>query len=358
MDDTRRHLTVTVSRAFPPGIRLAAAMAAALLAGGCAMQTQDVAARLETDSRLLQPVRFSDEASRSLIRQTQKLLALQTRDYLVGPDDVLEISIFEWEMSEQTKTLEFRVAESGVISLPALGAVPVAGKTIQEIQTSIVEQLAAKNVLQNPRVAVSVKEFRSRRIAVIGAVNAPGVYAIHENVSTLLDVLTLAGGPSDSAGEVAYILRKKTENTEPLKIAVDLSELFTRGNFELNAVLRGDDVVYVPKAPLIYVYGNVKQPGGFSLQRPMQVLEAIALAGGFSARADRSRCLLIRKGADRQTTLTLDIPGVEAGTAPNLYLRDGDVVSVPESSGKAVLSELWEIFRGIFTFTYRLDGGT
>jgi polysaccharide export outer membrane protein len=104
------------------------------------------------------------------------------------------------------------------------------------------------------------------------------------------------------------------------------------------------------------VYGNVRQPGGFSLQRPTQVLDVLALAGGFTNRAEKRRCRLVRKSASGgQTALMLDIAQIESGQAPNLYVREGDVLNVPESSAKALLAELWDVFRGIFTFTYRLD---
>lgn len=299
---------------------------------------------------------FTDEQSRAVVRESRRLLALKERDYLVGPDDVLTVSIFEWEIHDETKTLEFRVSESGVISLPALGSVKVAGQPVQQIQKNIEDQLSAGNILQNARVAVAITEYRSRRIAVIGAVNMPGVYAIHENVSTLMDMLTLAGGPTASAGEVAYILRRKKAASEPLRIAVNLEELFDMGNYEMNAVLQGDDIVYVPRAPLIYVYGNVQQPGGFSLTRSMRVLEAVALAGGFAERADKRNCLLVRR--DRigaEDTLKLNMARIERGKESNIFLRDGDVLNVPESVGKSIVSELWGVVRGIFTFTYRLD---
>jgi polysaccharide biosynthesis/export protein len=302
------------------------------------------------------PIQFSDEISRDRARQTKALLALKSRDYLIGPDDVLEISIFEWEMREQTKTLDFRVSESGMISLPAIGPVAVANKSVQDIQLTIEKDLSSKGVLQNPRVGVAVKEFRSRRIAVVGAVNAPGVYAIHENVSTLMDMITLAGGASASAGQIAHVLRKQVDNDEPLRIVVDLEELFNEGKFDLNAVLQGDDIVYVPQAPLIYVYGTVRQPGGFALRRSMRLVEAIALAGGVAPRADKRNCFLVRRvGKSGEQVAKVDLKAIEHGKAPNPYLQEGDVVHVPESPGKIALSELWSVFRGIFTFTYRLD---
>jgi polysaccharide export outer membrane protein len=302
-------------------------------------------------------VAFSDEISRDIVHQTRHLLSLRETDYLVGPDDVLEISIFEWEMSEETKTLEFRVSETGMISLPALGAVRVGSKSIEAIQALIEKELSSKGVLQNPRVGVSVKEYRSRRIAVIGEVNAPGVYAIHENVTTLMDMLTLAGGPTGDAGQIAHVLRKEKGKFQPIRITVDLQELFDQGSFELNAVLQGDDIIYVPKAPLIYVYGSVRAPGGYALSRSMRALEAIALAGGLSRDADKRASFLVRRGGPTgaEQVLGLDVYRIESGKDPDVFLQEGDVVHVPDSPSRIAGREAWEFFRGIFTFTYRLD---
>ena len=305
-------------------------------------------------------VSFSDEISRDLVRQTRHLIELRALDYLVGSDDVLDISIFEWEMSEETKTLDFRVSESGVISLPVIGVLAVEGKTVQGVQQMIEAELLERGVFQNPRVSVSVKEFRSQRIAVIGAVTAPGDYAIHQNVSTLMDMLTMAGGPDAAAGQRVYVLRQRADGSEPLRIVVDMEELFDQGAFDMNPVLQGGDIVYVPRAPLIYVYGNVREPGGFPLRRSLRIVEALALAGGMAPNANRGQCFLVRReqgSATAENVVRVDVRAIERGTAPNFFLRDGDVLHVPESSIRVVLSELWSAVRGIFTFTYRLDNG-
>ncbi len=300
---------------------------------------------------------FSDDISRDLVRQTRELLQLRDADYRIGPEDVLEISIFEWEMSEQTKTLEFRVSQTGVISLPAIGAVPVGDRSVQAIQSIIERRLADEGVLQNPRVGVAVKEFRSRRIAVIGEVNAPGVYAIQQNVTTLMDMLTLAGGPTRNAGQTAYILRKEKGKFDPIRITVNLRQLFEDGVFDLNAVLQGDDIVFVPNAPLIYVYGSVRSPGGYTLNRSIRALEAIALAGGLTKEAAKRHSFLVRREGPMgmEQVITVNIHDIERGRQRDLALQEGDVLHVPDSPGKIALSEAWSVFRGIFTFTYRLD---
>jgi polysaccharide export outer membrane protein len=325
---------------------------------GCATHGRRPLSRMAlTPNATAESASFSDDISRDIVRQTRHLLSLRETDYMVGPDDVLEVSIFEWEMSEQTKTLEFRVSESGMISLPALGSVRVGGKSIATIQKLIESELSTKGVLQNPRVGVSVKEYRSRRISVIGEVNAPGVYAIHENVTTLMDMLTLAGGPTSAAGQTTHVLRKEKGKFDPVRITVDLQELFDEGKFDLNAVLQGDDIIYVPKAPLIYVYGSVTAPGGYAISRSMRAVEAIAVAGGLTRNADKRACFLVRRSdaSGSELVLGLDLYDIERGKDQDVFLREGDIVHVPDSPSRIAGREIWRFVTGIFTFTYRLD---
>jgi polysaccharide biosynthesis/export protein len=325
-----------------------------VVGAGCAGPSGD------RDANLLglgatEPAFFSDEASMRQVMASQDLLALQKEEYQVGPDDVLEVSIFEWEANEQTKTLKLRVSETGIVSLPVVGALEVAGKSVQEIQRMIEEQLIEQGVLQTPRVGVWVSEFRSRQISVIGSVNQPGSYAIHQNVSTLLNMLTLAGGPQDIAGGVAYVIRSGAEAGAP-RMQIDLGTLLETGDPALNPVLSAGDVVYVPKAPMIYVYGAVRQPGAFTFRKQLRVLEAIALAGGSSEMANRRAISLVRRSVTGEERLhELDLARIERGQAPNIYLRDGDVLHVRTSMPKAVGMEVLAFIRGIFTFSYRID---
>jgi polysaccharide export outer membrane protein len=301
-----------------------------------------------------EPAFFSDESSLQQVMATKELLALQKDEYQVGPDDVVEVSIFEWETNDQTKTLQLRVSETGYISLPTVGALMVAGKSVQEIQRLIEKKLIDQNVLQTPRVGVWVSEFRSRRISVIGSVNQPGTYAIHQNVSTLLDMLTLAGGPQEVAGGQAYVIRRDAGKDEA-RIRIDLDELLEKGETDLNPVLSAGDIVYVPKAPLIYVYGEVKQAGAFTFRKQLRALEAVALAGGFTDLADRRISLIRRAETGEGNVHSLDVARIERGEMPNIYLRDGDVLHVRASGSKKAWTEAMNFLRGIFTFSYSFN---
>lgn len=303
--------------------------------------------------------RFSPSSvlDRVRIRETREQLPRRSMDYQVGADDVLEISIFEWELTQVTRTLELRVSKSGLIALPVIGAVQVGGRSVEEIQKIIGEELARKNIIATPRVAVTVKDYRSRQVSAVGAVTAPGVYSLQENVSTLTDFLALAGGPSEAAAPVAHVLIPAAEtNQEPVRITVDLDELFKTGRSELDPVLRGGETVYVPPAPFIYVYGNVLTPGSIPLRRPLTFLEAIALAGGFDTKADTGRVRLNRKTRGvREESLYVNVDRIENGDNADPYLHEGDIIIVSSAASKNLAQGLWEVFRSIFSISYRLN---
>ena len=303
-----------------------------------------------------EPAFFSDETNLSRVLATKELQKMQYEEYKVGPDDVLEVSVFEWETNDQTKTLHLRVSETGIIPLPMVGALNVSGMSVQEIQTAIEDALREKGVLQDPRVGVWVSEFRSRQISVIGAVNQPGSYAIHQNVSTLLDMVSLAGGPRDNAGGIAYVIRNSGKGKTPERIKIDLDELLEKGQTDLNPVLGAGDVVFVPKAPLIYVYGCVRQAGGFTFRKQLRILESIALAGGFSELANHADVTLVRRQEDgSERVYKIDVSRIEAGKDPNIFMRDGDVLRVLESPPKRFWQEATSLVRGLFGFSYRLN---
>ena len=304
-----------------------------------------------------EPAFFSDEASVANIKSAARtLLPLQHEEYQVGPDDVLEISIFEWEEKERTKTLQLRVSELGIISLPSVGPLRVAGRSVQEIQRLIEKALVARNVLQEPRVGVWVSEFRSRQISVIGAVAQPGSYAIHQNVSSLLSMLSLAGGPLDSAANTAYVIRSSTNSQKTVRLKIDLEELLHSASSDLNLVLVPGDVVFLPRAPHVYVYGAVRQPGAFTFRKQLRLLESVAIAGGVTDMADSSHITLLRrKEAGKEQIYLVNLSRIESGRDPNVFLRDGDILRVPESPPKRVFFGLLNLVRGLFTFSYRLD---
>lgn len=298
---------------------------------------------------------FTDDESRELVLQTRDLLKKRELNYLVGADDVLEINIFEWQNADQRDVLSLRVSKKGEIAMPGLGAVAVAGLSVEDIQKLIVEQLSARGILADARVGVSIADFRSKRVSVVGSVIAPGVYALTENVASLLEIISLAGGPNSSAGNRVYVLRKRESGDNPLQIEIDLDELFRTGSASLDAVLSNGDTVYIPKAPTISIYGEVRSPGTVSIGKSLTVMEAIASSGGLTDEANKSEVRVERKTDGKIRKYSINLGTLENSGRGNLALMEGDIIYVGENESKATFLSVLDFFRGIFSASYRLN---
>ena len=347
-------------RGWSPG-RLGVLFGALALAGcatNSAVEVNQAAQALRTS--------YSDDTSRMLARQTIGRLGERTVDYRIGPGDVLEISIFEWELREQTKTAEFRVSESGVIALPVIGELKVRDKTVAQIKSEVEIVLREGGFIKQPRVSIDIAEFRSKRVAVVGAVNDPGVYTLRQNVTTLLDIVSLAGGLNDRAGGLLYVIRptsaalpaKHTNGTKPAgpsglpqgqAIRVDLYELLEKGDLSLNMVLGNGDVVNVPDAATFSVIGFVREPGAFALKKPTTVLEGVAMAQGLMEKeASPENCLLKRITPEGEVVMPLDLVAIARGANPNLYLQPQDIISVQQTPQHKAALDVLDFFKSVF----------
>jgi len=253
-------------------------------------------------------------------------------DYHVAPRDQLFVQIHGHD--DLTRTA--RVSERGTITLPLVGEIQVAGRTGRDIETAI-ESALKPAYLKNPRVTVTVSEFRGRQFSVVGAVNQPGAYPIRTNEVTLRDALSEARGARDNAGRVAYVLRAKPRSDEPQPLEVDLDGLFRAGQGG-GVMLEPGDSVYVPEASTFYVSGEVEKRGAYTLRRGTTVAKAIAEAGGVTKRAsDRVTIVRTTETGHREELTGLDLDSIlEGDTSKDLPLRPHDVVVVPASRAKVV----------------------
>jgi len=290
---------------------------------------------------------LSTARDRKMALETLAHLPEQSVDYRIGASDVLEVGVFQWELSEETKTLAVRVSQEGTVSLPLVGDLKVTGKTVREVRMMIEEALRRGDFIKNPRVSVVIKEFRSKRIAVVGAVKDPGVYTLRTNVTRLLDILSLAGGLAETAGQHLYVVRSKGTKQGKQKqiMTIDLYDLLTVGDLTLNVVLTDGDVVNVPVAPKFFVHGYVTNPGAYDLKRRTTVLEAIAMAGGLDRpSASPGACVLRRQNRE----IKIDLVKIADRKAPNYYLRADDVIEVRQTTGRKIVLVLWEGLKSIF----------
>jgi len=331
---------------------------------------------------------LTDDTSRLRALESLTLLQERAEDYRIGPGDLLEVSIFEWELREEQKTAAFRVAESCIVSLPVIGDLPVGGLSVRQIKAMVETRLTEGGILKDPRVSVEIVEFRSKRVAVGGAVTEPGVYTLRQNVATLLDILMLAGGITDRAGYVLYVIRPRANaiTTEPLPadpateaatrdavneavakaaaaagpkrdiITIDLYELLIMGDLKLNVVLRNGDIVNVPQAKDFSVIGFVREPGSFPLKKPTTVLEGIAQAGGLMERdASPHSCALKRRTSDGEVILPLDLVAISRGKKPNFFLEPGDVIDVRQTILQKIALEALDAISSVMSVGYSLN---
>lgn len=304
------------------------------------------------------------EASRQVKAMNERILLGvrsskidSSRDYKIGPEDLLEISVFEDEKLNKT----VRVSFQGNINLPLLGVLKVKGLSASELEREIRDLLAEK-YFQDPNVSVFIKEYRNQRISIMGAVEKPGVYDV-SGQKTILDMLALSGGLKEDAGSLLFLIRPpKSEETTPKKggekemveeqtktAVVDLEELLVKGDLNLNLALLHGDIINIPVSGKIFVGGEVRAPGGFPLRgKRLTVSQAVALAGGLKTEAAGSETKIFRysdKGTGKEIIST-DVYSVQKGQAEDLYLKENDIIFVPKSGTKAVLNELWDFIKG------------
>jgi len=252
-----------------------------------------------------------------------------TLEYRIGAKDLLEIKVFGLDEMNQT----VRVSEEGKITLPLLGEIGVDGLTKTELEKKL-SQLLEEKYLQNPQVTVFIREYQSKRVSILGAVGKPGPYELLGR-QTLLQVISQAGGLTRDAGNEIIVIRQLDDGTSiPLKISIE--DLILKGDARLNIPLEPNDIINIPvdKAVLVYVFGQVKNPGALQVKKSNipTLLQAIAQAGGFGDRASKGGVLIKRIGEDgKEKEIKVNVKDIIKGKKKDIHLQENDVVYVPET---------------------------
>jgi len=260
------------------------------------------------------------------------LISAQNRnsaDYIIGPKDLLEIKVFGLDDLNTT----VRVSEDGMITIPLLGQVMAQGLTKSGLEKKLARQLGGK-YLRNPQVSVFIKEYQSKKVSMLGAVNHPGDYELLGR-QTLLQVISKAGGMTQDAGKEIIVIRKQEDGANA-SINISIEDLVEKGDVGLNIELQPGDIVNIPldKTVRVYVFGQVKNPGALSVKKSNlpTLLQAIAQAGGFSPRASKGGVLIKRiddQGIEFQ--VKINSKDIIKGKKKDIQLLEDDVVFVPES---------------------------
>ena len=218
-------------------------------------------------------------------------------DYVIGPPDVLTIQVFE----QQDLAGKYTVESDGSLTFPLIGRIKAGGLTLRAFEDELKRQLA-DGYFKNPSVSVSVEQYRSQRLFVMGEVRQPGPVALTGGM-TLIEALARAGSTlPTSSGEVAIVRAPQGTPNGPLKPDQEgVSEIFRAsirdlesGTLSQNLQLRDGDTVFVPRAESVYVFGHVRNPGAYGVQKNTTVLQALSLAGGLTENAAMNRIQIIR----------------------------------------------------------------
>lgn len=241
--------------------------------------------------------------------------SLFAQDYIVGERDVLRITVYD----NPDLTTVARVSGEGTILFPLIGEVKVAGLTIPQIARKIAD-LLADGYIVNPQVIVFIEEFRSKKVTIIGEVSKPGLYEL-PGQTTLLELLSKAGGLTKDSGDKAIVKRKISEGEQT--ITVNLKQLIEKGDTSIDLTLQDGDSIYIPKAGFFYVTGEVKKPDAYKFEEGTTVIKAVTMAGGFTDKAATKRIKIKRKEDGKE--VLLERVGFDD------LIKPDDVIIVPES---------------------------
>lgn len=248
----------------------------------------------------------------------------QKESLLIGPGDMLHVQVFDTPELEQ----HARVTDTGELPLIMGGNVQVRDLTPDQAAHAIRDALLNGQFLRHPKVAVTVEEYATQKISVLGEVRAPGAYAIN-TPRTVLDVLALAGGLTDVADRHVMIERRGTKERVPYFVS-------NKADAALESVMQvnpGDSVI-VPKAGIVYVLGDVARPGGYTMTNndaQITVLQLVARAGGTNHSAVPSRAKLIHKSGNVYLEEALPLSAMQKGNRADVPLHPDDVIWVPFS---------------------------
>jgi polysaccharide export outer membrane protein len=266
--------------------------------------------------------------------------------YILGPNDQIRVHVLHLD---EIGPEPMRIDMQGYINLALVGRLHAGGLTVESLEGAIAERL--RSYLLNPTVSVTIVEYHSQPVSILGAVNQPGVHQLQGRLR-LFEALSLADGLRPDAGDQIKITRRKEWGALPLEGTItDPSGEFSIGsvstksvmeasNPEENIELKPNDVISVPKAKLVYIVGSVKRPGGFALNEKdsISVLQAISLAEGLEKTASAGKAVILRNAnaGAQGAEVPINVQSILSGKSKDMQLNANDILFIPESKVKAV----------------------
>jgi len=242
------------------------------------------------------------------------------KDYIICPEDLLEIQV--WGNKDLNQKVF--VGPDGRTSLPLVGEIAVAGKSVQQLQDHLTN--VYEKTVKGAVVTVIVKEIRSRPVYFIGGFGKPGVMQLTRDL-TLLQAISINGGVLPNAdGEKGFLLRGDK------RIPIDFNRLVQRGDMSQNPKLEPGDSIVVPLADAVYVNGEVKAPGAVKYTGDLTILKALTLVGGLTPLAAPGRVDIVRGSSEKKERIRVDVDKMmrSPDEYPDARLQPNDIIFVPQ----------------------------
>jgi polysaccharide export outer membrane protein len=268
----------------------------------------------------------------------------------IGPDDLLGLSVYD--SPEFTRTI--RVGPDGTLRLPMLKQrVKAEGLMPSELELTIADALVKEQLLVDPFVTVTVVEYHSRPISVVGAVKKPVTFQAVGSV-TLIDAITRAEGLSDEAAGEILVSRVDAAGNRTLAQRIPYRQLIDAADPSLNLRLTGGEEIRVPTVTKVFVIGNVKKPGAFPItdNGAMTVLKAVALCEGLAPYA--SKIAYIQRTDDqtaKKTEVLVELRKILERKSPDMDLQPKDILYIPDNTGRRLTANVLERLAGFGSST-------
>ncbi|MEO8680208.1 MAG: polysaccharide biosynthesis/export family protein [Vicinamibacterales bacterium] len=248
----------------------------------------------------------------------------QPTNYVVGPQDILTVTSFD----QEDLSGKYPVDSDGTFTFPLIGRVKAGGLTLRELEAEL-KSMLKDGFFKDPQLSVGVEQYRSQKIHIVGEVRNPGTYPLTGDMN-LIEAIARAGSTMPTASGEALIVRAKPgkptqgpilPNGDDTEVTtVDLKALQS-GALSQNLALRDGDMIFVPRAESVYVFGQVKNPGAYAIQKSTTVLQALSLAGGVNERGATNRIKIVRIEQGKTVEVKVKLTDL---------VRPGDTIMVPE----------------------------
>jgi polysaccharide biosynthesis/export protein len=243
-------------------------------------------------------------------------------DYTIGAQDVLSITVFD----QADLSGKYPVELDGTFSFPLVGRVTAGGLSVRQFENELRRRLS-DGYFKNPQITVSVEQYRSQRVFIIGEVRAAGTYPLTGDM-TLIEALAKAGSTTPSASDEVLVVRGQGAKGPVLPGQANETDIqrfnlkdLQSGTLAQNPNLHDGDTIYVARAELVYVFGQVKNPGSYAIKSDTTILQALSLAGGVTPNGAMGRIKILRIVDGQQREVKVKLTDV---------IQPGDTIVVPE----------------------------